>query len=139
MLKDTANAPSMADMPEAALSRVRVFCDEGIRYYTWALQRMPSIPEQAAHVGRIEERRLGLAHVLAFVEGAADNRTGLAWNRTPVGPRPSCPRDGTSSSQADLRDTGMLRRSMDRPVRPRVVVWDIRSRRVTGVIRSHTA
>jgi hypothetical protein len=33
-----------------ALELIRADCDRGLRYYTWALERMPSIPEQAPHV-----------------------------------------------------------------------------------------
>ena len=60
-----------------ALERIREYCDNGIRYYTWALKRMPSIPEQAGQVPLVEGLRLGLAHVLAYVEGASDERTAM--------------------------------------------------------------
>jgi hypothetical protein len=59
---------------EERLERIRVHCDNGIRYFTWALKRMPSIPEQAAHVPQVEDARTALARVLAYVEGAADER-----------------------------------------------------------------
>jgi hypothetical protein len=77
----------MSDTPEAALARIQAFCDGGIRYYTWALKRMPSIPAQAAHVPTIEERRLGLAQVLAFVEGAPDSRAAILAARDDIVPR----------------------------------------------------
>jgi hypothetical protein len=62
--------------PEAtALELIRNHCDNGIRYYTWALKRMPTIPEQAEHVPVVENLRSALAHVLAYVEGASDERS----------------------------------------------------------------
>lgn len=65
----------MDGTPEAeALERIREYCDNGLRYYTWALKRMPSIPEQAGQVGHVESLRSGIAHVLAYVEGATDVR-----------------------------------------------------------------
>ena len=57
-----------------ALERIRIPCDHGIRYYTWALKRMPSIPEQSGEVPHVESLRFALAHVLAYVEGARDER-----------------------------------------------------------------
>jgi hypothetical protein len=77
----------MTGAPEAALVRIRDFCDSGIRYYTWALKRMPSIPEQAAHMPRIEERRLELAQVLAFVEGAPNSRAAILAANDDIVPR----------------------------------------------------
>jgi hypothetical protein len=56
------------------LERIRAYCDNGIKYYTWALERMPSIPEQAGHVGQVRNLRASLAHVLAYIEGATDER-----------------------------------------------------------------
>jgi hypothetical protein len=56
------------------LERIREHCDNGLKYYTWALKRMPSIPEQAGEVGHVETLRSTLAHVLAYLEGAADER-----------------------------------------------------------------
>jgi hypothetical protein len=38
---------------------------------------MPSIPEQEGRVGEVENPRRGLALVLAYVEGADDERSGL--------------------------------------------------------------
>jgi hypothetical protein len=35
---------------EEILELIRAHCDNGLRYLTWALKRMPSIPEQAGHV-----------------------------------------------------------------------------------------
>jgi hypothetical protein len=77
----------MADPPEVALSRIRAFCEEGIRYYTWALKRMPSLPDQAGHVPTIEQRRLGLAQILAFVEGSPDSRAAVVAARDDIVPR----------------------------------------------------
>jgi hypothetical protein len=51
--------------------------DNGLRYYAWALRRMPSIPEQAEHVPRVWNELHGLALVLAYVEGATDERSAL--------------------------------------------------------------
>ena len=62
------------DGPEEALALIRAHCDRGLRYYTWALERMPSIPEQAPHTRQVESARGALAHVLAYVEGAKDER-----------------------------------------------------------------
>lgn len=59
------------------LERIREYCDNGLRYYTWALKRMPSIPEQAGEIGHVESLRSGLAHVLAYLEGAADERRAM--------------------------------------------------------------
>ena len=63
--------------PEAALELIRAHCDRGLRYYTWALERMPSIREQAPHMSQVESARLALAHVLAYVEGAKDERDAM--------------------------------------------------------------
>jgi hypothetical protein len=43
--------------PEA-LELIREYCDNGYQYYTWALARMPSIPDQAVSGGGIERRGL---------------------------------------------------------------------------------
>ncbi len=57
---------------------IRAHCDSGLRYYTWALKMMPSIPEQAGHVDMVAGDRHALALVLAYVEGADDERTALS-------------------------------------------------------------
>jgi hypothetical protein len=62
---------------EESLEQIREHCDNGLRYYTWALERMPSIPDQARHVGQAQNLRSSLAHVLAFVEGAPDERSAM--------------------------------------------------------------
>jgi hypothetical protein len=59
------------------IERLREYCDNGIKYYTWALERMPSIPEQADRVGQVRTLRSSLAHVLAYIEGATDERGGM--------------------------------------------------------------
>lgn len=59
------------------LERIRSHCVNGIKYYTWALKRMPSIPEQAGSVRQVENLRSSLAHVLAYVEGATDERSAM--------------------------------------------------------------
>jgi hypothetical protein len=63
---------------EETLELIRAHCDGGLRYYTWALKRMPSIPEQAGHVQQVETYRRAPALVLAYVEGADDERTALS-------------------------------------------------------------
>lgn len=63
------------------LVRIRAHCDDGLRYYTWALRRMPSIPEQAGQVPNVENLRSALAHVLAYVEGASDERSVMLASR----------------------------------------------------------
>lgn len=60
-----------------ALERIREHCDNGLRYFTWALKRMPSIPDQAGHVGQVQNLRSALALVLAYVEGASDERNAM--------------------------------------------------------------
>jgi hypothetical protein len=65
------------DEANEALERIRAHCDNGIRYYTWALKRMPSIPAQAGHVPQVDNLRSSLAHVLAYVEGATDERSAM--------------------------------------------------------------
>ena len=62
------------DDKREVLERLRVHCDNGIRYYTWALERMPFIPEQADDVGQVRNLRAHLATVLAYIEGATDER-----------------------------------------------------------------
>ena len=64
----------VASPEAAALELIRNHCDNGIRYYTWALKRMPTIPEQANHVPLAENLRSALAQVLAYVEGASNER-----------------------------------------------------------------
>jgi len=65
------------DETREVLERIRSHCDNGIKYYTWALKRMPSIPEQAGSVRQVENLRSSLAHVLAYVEGATDERSAM--------------------------------------------------------------
>jgi hypothetical protein len=62
---------------DEAVERIREHCDKGLRYYTWALERMPSIPDQAPHVDQVRNLRASLAQVLAYVEGARDERTAM--------------------------------------------------------------
>lgn len=56
------------------LEVIRTHCDHELRYSTWALKRMPSIPQQAPHVREVEHSRHILAQILAYVEGADDDR-----------------------------------------------------------------
>jgi hypothetical protein len=65
------------DETREVLERIRSHCDNGIKYYTWALTRMPSIAEQAGSVRHVENLRSSLAHVLAYVEGATDERSAM--------------------------------------------------------------
>jgi hypothetical protein len=46
---------------EETLELIRTHCDNGLRYTTWALKKMPSIPEQAGHVGQVQNHRHALA------------------------------------------------------------------------------
>src|SRR5712671_6453583 len=55
---------------EDSLERIREHCDKGLRYYTWALGRMPSVPHQAGKVDHVRNLRSWLAQVLAYIEGA---------------------------------------------------------------------
>jgi hypothetical protein len=70
----------MASPEATALELIRNHCDNGIRYYTWALKRMPTIPEQAEHVPLVENLRSALAQVLAYVEGATNERSAVLMN-----------------------------------------------------------
>jgi hypothetical protein len=63
---------------EQSLEQIRQHCDNGLRYYTWALGRMPSIPDQAGAVDHVRSLVSSLAHVLAYVEGASDERSAMA-------------------------------------------------------------
>jgi phytoene/squalene synthetase len=65
------------DRPDEVLELIRAHCDRGLRYYTWALERMPSIREQAPHLNQVRSAALALAHVLAYIEGAKDERTAM--------------------------------------------------------------
>ena len=63
---------------EEKLELIRAHCDNSLKYYTWALRRMPSIPEQAGHVPEVENSRRADAIWLAYVEGADDERAALS-------------------------------------------------------------
>jgi hypothetical protein len=67
-----------SDSAAESLELIRQHCDNGLRYYTWALKRMPSIPEQAGDVGQVQNSLHALALVLAYVEGATDERSAMA-------------------------------------------------------------
>jgi hypothetical protein len=62
---------------EESLELIRQHCDNGLRYFAWALKRMPSIPEQAEHVGQVRNAQHALALVLAYVEGASEVRNAV--------------------------------------------------------------
>jgi hypothetical protein len=63
---------------EQRLELIRAQCDSSLKYYTWALRRMPSIPEQAGDVQGVENSRRAVALWLAYVEGADDERSALS-------------------------------------------------------------
>jgi hypothetical protein len=63
---------------EERLELIRAQCDSSLKYHTWALRRMPSIPEQAGHVQEVENSRRSVAIWLAYVEGADDERSALS-------------------------------------------------------------
>jgi hypothetical protein len=74
----TARTGERRDLSAAeSLELIRQHCDNGLRYYTWALKRMPSIPEQAGHIGQVQNSLNALALVLAYVEGASDERSAM--------------------------------------------------------------
>jgi hypothetical protein len=71
--------PSRRDLTaEERLELIRAQCDSSLKYHTWALKRMPSIPEQAEHVREVENSRHAAAMWLAYVEGADDPRSALS-------------------------------------------------------------
>ena len=71
--------PSRRDLTaEERLELIRAQCDNSLKYLTWALKRMPSIPEQAGHVREVENSRREAAMWLAYVEGADDARSALS-------------------------------------------------------------
>jgi len=71
--------PSRRDLTaEERLELIRAQCDNSLKYYTWALKRMPSIPEQAGHVREVENSRRAVAMWLAYVEGADDVESALS-------------------------------------------------------------
>ena len=55
---------------------LRQHCDDGLRHYTWVLER-PSVPEQEGYVQAVRNGLYAMALVLAFVEGAPDERTAM--------------------------------------------------------------
>lgn len=67
----------IVDPERDVLERIRSHCDAGLRYYTWALQRMPAIPEQADEVKVVRNLAATLATVLAYAEGALDDREAM--------------------------------------------------------------
>ena len=60
-----------------SLEQIRQHCDDGLRYYTWVLERMPSIPEQEGYIQAVRNGLYAMALVLAYVEGAPDERTAM--------------------------------------------------------------
>jgi hypothetical protein len=71
--------PARRDLsPSERLDLLLAHCDNGLRYYTWALKKMPSIPEQADHDREVENSRQALALTLAYIEGADEERTALS-------------------------------------------------------------
>jgi hypothetical protein len=59
--------------PEETIELIRAHCENQLRYYCWALERMPSIPEQADQVEQVRGLLSPLAQVLAFIDGASDD------------------------------------------------------------------
>jgi hypothetical protein len=71
--------PRRRDLTAAErLELIRAQCDSSLKCYTWALKRMPSIPEQSGHVREVENSRRAVATWLAYVEGADDERSALS-------------------------------------------------------------
>ena len=71
--------PSRRDLTaEERLELIRAQCDSSMKDHTWALRRMPSIPEQAEHVREVENSRRAVAMWLAYVEGGDDARSALS-------------------------------------------------------------
>jgi hypothetical protein len=71
--------PSRRDLTaEERLELIRAHCDNSLKYHTWALRRMPSLPEQAGHVQEVENSRRADAIWLAYVEGADDVEVALS-------------------------------------------------------------
>jgi hypothetical protein len=71
--------PSRGDLSaEERLELIRAQCDSSLKYLTWALKRMPSIPEQAEHVREVHNSRHSVAMWLAYVEGADDARSAMS-------------------------------------------------------------
>jgi hypothetical protein len=62
----------VAENAEARLAAIRDHCDRGLRYYAWALKRMPSIPEQVDSVTQVESAMYAHAIVLAYVEAKSE-------------------------------------------------------------------
>jgi hypothetical protein len=64
-----------------SLELIRQHCENGLRYYARALKTMPLIPEQAEHVQPVWNSLHALALVLAYVEGAQDDRSAMSEAR----------------------------------------------------------
>lgn len=56
---------------------IRRYCDNGLRHFAWALKRMPYIPRQVGETEHVQDLMSSLAHVLAFIEGAREERTAI--------------------------------------------------------------
>jgi hypothetical protein len=66
---------------EARLAAIRDHCDRGLRYYAWALKRMPSIPEQVDQIPQVTSAMYALALVLAYADGVESEREALKTAR----------------------------------------------------------
>jgi hypothetical protein len=76
---DTVRTGERRDLSAAeSLELIRQHCENGLRYYARALETMPSIPEQAEHVQPVRNSLHALALVLAYVEGAQDERSAMS-------------------------------------------------------------
>jgi hypothetical protein len=62
---------------ETRLGTIRDHCDRGLRYYAWALKRMPSILEQVDQIPQVTSSMFALALVLAYADGAETEREAL--------------------------------------------------------------
>jgi hypothetical protein len=79
LIDSTMIRPRRFDLTaEKRLQVIRAQCDSSMKYHTWALKRMPSIPEQAEHVREVENSRRAVAMWLAYVEGADDVPSALS-------------------------------------------------------------
>jgi len=76
---DTIRSGERRELSAAeSLELIRRHCDNGLRYYARALQTMPSIPEQEVHVREVWNSVHALALVLAYAEGAQDQRSAMS-------------------------------------------------------------
>jgi hypothetical protein len=90
MLNGTVILHRMEDIsrtPDETLELLRSKCDSSLRYYGPAIQRMPSIPEQADHVDEVWNLMMQLGVMLAYIEGASDDKEATLRARDDILPR----------------------------------------------------